>query len=525
MKKWKKLACLILMVLITVGSLFATGGGQQQTQAWRVSRAGFNPSSFPRAPADYTITILTISHTGDMIAADHPAIRALEQLTGYKIKLEYVLNANYNEMMNTRLASRNLPGLVTTAGNTLPIVQAAQWGAFWDITEIYDLYPNLARADKNIMSNISIEGRNFGIYRARDWPRSGFIYREDWLQKVGLQPPKTLTDLYNVLKAFTENDPDGNGVKDTFGMNWTGFHMGPFHNIAVWHGAPNRFGVRNGQLTPWFEYDEFYQAMVYSKRLYDEGLINRDFAATSTSDWALAFGRGQAGFHIDVADEARRSGGRLRDNGIITQAQFDQAALIGVGGLISNGSNPPRVFPQNDGHGGYVAISTVGARTLQDLHYHLDFMDKLNTVDGITILNNGAEGVNFTRNSDNTITTISAAQITGGRNIVEGLNQFRMLQDIGRIVRPVAYDPKINAVLAEVQPYAVVNPVTPIALLSPTWTARSQTLNQLIDDAVINFIIGNIDRAGWEREKQRWYTEYGQTALNELQAAYNTSRR
>ena len=527
MRKWTKPVCLSLTLLIITASLFATGA-REQAVGGRVTRAQFNPASFPRAPADYTISILTVSQTGDFIAPDHPAIRALEQLTGYKIKLEYILNANYQESLNTRLAARNLPGLVSITGNTMPVVQAAQWGAFWDITEIYDMYPNLARADKGVMSNISIEGRNYGIYRQRDWPRSGSIYREDWLQNLGLQPPKNLEELYNVLYAFTYNDPDKNGRQDTFGMAWTGAgtpYLGPFYNIAVWHGTPNRFGVRNGRLTPWFEYDEFYEAMVYSKKLYDDGLINRDFPATSTGDWALFFGRGQAGFHIDCADEANRSANRLRDNGLMTQADHDAGRFIGVLGLIANSRGQTYVWPQNDGHQGYVAVSTVSARTLQDLHYHLDFMDKLNTPQGQTILNWGAENVNFTRNSDGTITTIPSTQITGGLHIVEGLNQFRTLSDVGAILRPNAYQQKHLAVYQQIQPYAVVNPVTPIALMSPTWTSRQSALNQLIDDAVINFIIGNIDRAGFDREKTRWYSEGGTQALAELQTAYAASRR
>jgi len=530
MKNWTKLVCFFVMLFVMTAGVFAGGGNQQQTQATggRVDRAAFitaKNQAQRSIPANYEITVLTVSQDGQIIAADHPAIRALEQLTGYKIKLEYILNANYAESLNTRLASRNLPGLVSITGNTMPVVQAAQWGAFWDITDIYDLYPNLARADKGVMRNISIEGRNYGIYRQRDWPRSGMIYREDWLQKLGLQPPKTLDELYTVLRAFTLNDPDGNGRQDTFGMAWTGGHMGPFYMLAVAHGAPNYWGDRNGNLTPWFEYDEFVAAMNYSKRLYDEGLINRDFAATSTGDWALFFGRGQAGFHMDVADEASRSAVRLRDNGLMTQAEFDAGAKVGVMGLLANSRGQTFVFPQNDGHQGYVAISTVGAKTLADLHYHLDFMDKLNNAQGITIMNWGAEGVNFTRNSDGTVTQIPAAQITGGRDVLQGLNQFRMLSDIGAVLRPNAYQTKHIAVFAQIQPHGVVNPVTPIALLSPTWTLRSSTLNTIIVDAVINYIMGNIDIAGFNREKARWYSEGGQQAMGELQIAYAASRR
>jgi multiple sugar transport system substrate-binding protein len=44
------------------------------------------------------------------------------------------------------------------------------------------------------------------------------LVRKDWLDKLGLQPPKTWDDLVNVAKAFTTQDPDGNGKNDTYGL-------------------------------------------------------------------------------------------------------------------------------------------------------------------------------------------------------------------------------------------------------------------------------------------------------------------
>ncbi|MCL2478158.1 MAG: extracellular solute-binding protein [Treponema sp.] len=529
MKKLRMLFCLVLIAVIA-GGLFASGssaGGAAATanQPWKVSGTSFNPAAFPKAPANYTISILSISQDGTFIASDHPALKNLQDFTSYNIKLEYVLNANYNEQMNTRLAANDLPGIVTITSNTQPIVTAARSGAFWDITDIYGKYPNLARADKGVMSNVSIDGRNFGIYRGRDFPRSGMVYRKDWLQNLGLSVPKNLDDLYNVLYAFTYNDPDGNGKNDTYGMTWTGAYMGPFYNIAVMFGAPNRFGVKNGKLTPWFDYDEFYQAMLYSKKLYDNGLINKDFAALPTSEWALPFGRGQCGWHIDCADEASRSATRMLNNGLMTQADFDAGKYVDVMGAVANQNGEIRVWPQNDGHQGYEAISTAGAKTLQDLNYYLDFMDKCNSAQGITILNWGAEGVNYTLNSDGTVTAIPAAQIPNGWDNLAGLNQFRMLTDIGAIQQPNAYQARHMQVYKDIQPYAILNPVTPITLMSPTWTARQSSLNQIIDDAVINFIMGNIDQAGFQKEVARWYSEDGQKALDELQVAYDASRQ
>jgi len=132
-------------------------------------------------PIDYTISILTVSHSGELIAGDHPAIRQLETLTGYNIELEMLLNANFAEQMNLRLAAQDLPGIVVITGNTLPIVQAVLGGAFWDLTDHLPQWPNLATANPAVLNNVSINGRHFGVYRQRPVGRPGMVYRSDWL--------------------------------------------------------------------------------------------------------------------------------------------------------------------------------------------------------------------------------------------------------------------------------------------------------------------------------------------------------
>ena len=521
----KKLICVFLMMQVMAVGLFARGqaaGSSQET--WKVSRSDFNPASFS-SPSNYEISILTISYNGEIIASDHPAVLALQQHTGYRIRLEYVLNASYNEQMNTRLASRDLPGLVAITGNTSPIVMAAQSGAFWDITDIYDLYPGLAAADKNVLSNISINGRFYGIYRARVLARAGMVYRSDWLENLGLREPRTLDDLYNVLRAFTYNDPNRSGANDTYGMTWVTNYLGPFYDLAVMHGAPWRFGLRNGRLTPWFDYPEFMEALDYSKRLYDENLINRDFAALQSGEWVNAFRSNRAGWHMDVADEANRSAIGLRDNGLATQADVDSGRYVWVMGSVANKNGQIYSRANNAGHSGYVAVSTSGARTLQDLHYYLDFMNKCNDPTGQNILVHGAENVNYRRNANNTVTTIPSAEIPSGWNIIEGWNQFRMLDNLALTQNLNPRQVRQEEVYRENAVHVVHDPTIPIAMSSETWASRQSSLNQIIDDAIINYIMGNIDRAGFQREVARWYSEDGQRALNELQAAYDAARR
>ena len=42
----------------------------------------------------------------------------------------------------------------------------------------------------------------------------GPIYRKDWLDKLNLEAPTTIDEMYTVLKAFKEQDPNGNGQAD-----------------------------------------------------------------------------------------------------------------------------------------------------------------------------------------------------------------------------------------------------------------------------------------------------------------------
>ena len=67
--------------------------------------------------------------------------------------------------------------------------------------------------------------------------------RTDWLDKLGLQPPKTTNDVLSISKAFADRDPDGNNRKDTYGLAITkelfGGSMGLEGFMAGYGAFPN----------------------------------------------------------------------------------------------------------------------------------------------------------------------------------------------------------------------------------------------------------------------------------------------
>src|SRR5690606_35611206 len=60
------------------------------------------------------------------------------------------------------------------------------------------------------------DGKSYGV------PYSGqanaLFIRSDWLENLGLEAPTNWDELVEVATAFTEQDPDGNGIDDTYGL-------------------------------------------------------------------------------------------------------------------------------------------------------------------------------------------------------------------------------------------------------------------------------------------------------------------
>lgn len=112
--------------------------------------------------------------------------------------------------------------------------------------------------------------------------------RQDWLDAVGLEAPKTLDEFTEVLRAFTKNDPDGDGVDNTYGyVGITGSPMWGFSPIFgafgitpdIWY-AKEDGTITRGEL----EVEPMKAALTYIKGLIDEGLVDPDWMTMDFND-------------------------------------------------------------------------------------------------------------------------------------------------------------------------------------------------------------------------------------------------
>ena len=115
--------CIVLAVIfaLTACSAPKTGGTDSDTKPTQAAQGDSQPTQAPAKKKE--IGILAITFTGTPIAENEPAVLALEELTGYDIKLEFLLNSAYEDQLNTRMAAGNLPALVAITGKTASVIK------------------------------------------------------------------------------------------------------------------------------------------------------------------------------------------------------------------------------------------------------------------------------------------------------------------------------------------------------------------------------------------------------------------
>ena len=172
-----------------------------------------------------------------------------------------------------------------------------------------------------------------------------------------------------------------------------------------------------------------------------------------------------------------------------------------------------RVLPTS-GHAGFVAISKNGAPTEEDMGDALNFLDMLNSEEAQNLLEYGVEGIHYDLNDKGEV--VRRQFEVDPR---EGINQF-MMNVVNKLL-PVESTPiqiQIDKVQKENEEFVVPNPAEP--LISDTYAEKGAQLDQLINDARVQFIVGQIDEEGFKEIVRQWYEQGGQQIVDEYNAAY-----
>ncbi|MFC4403460.1 extracellular solute-binding protein [Gracilibacillus xinjiangensis] len=437
---------------------------------------------------------------------DSPVLKAIEEYTNTDITMEWAPNSNLDDKFNITLSSGDLPHIMYVPSKSPSFISAVEDGAFWEVGPYLKDYPNLSQANEIILNNSSINGEIYGVYRSRDLGRNGVIIRKDWLENLGLEEPKTIDEFYNMLKAFKEEDPDGNGQDDTYGMVVSKYE-GPWDIMQTWFGVPNRWGEdENGELYPFFMDDNYLDALNFFKKLYDEGLVNEDFAVMDPAKWSEPVISGEAGVQVNVLDEGHRIQEKIID------AEPENTDPITVIKAVE-GPTGLHNLPTS-GYSGMLAVSKTAVKSEEELKRVLDFLDKMNDEEMQILAENGFEGTHY--------------------EIVDGEYQSKLEDDAGLkseiagFNQMLMYLPEAKSLSADSSPLRqleaqlkienedIVVPNPAESYISEVYSKKGQQLDNIIIDARIKYIVGQIDEAGLEEAVELWKKSGGTDYIEEI---------
>jgi putative aldouronate transport system substrate-binding protein len=256
---------LVLILLLASSALVFAGGTQEKGQ---------------EAP---TLVWFT-SVQGGREPAESPLFEAeVERLTGVKVKI-----VKTTEDYSTKLAA------MLATGEPLDIVYlgAGDFESLWSqslfepLTKRIEASPVLSDPKVIPQSEWDRIRRDDGeIYAVFNKFEQGTmpIARKDWMDKLGFGEPQDLDGYYKMLKAFTTQDPDGNGKNDTYGIG-IGYSIyettGFFGSQGVIRGFQKDAA---GNLYAPHATEAAIPVYEWFARLYKEGILEPNFVTNNSA--------------------------------------------------------------------------------------------------------------------------------------------------------------------------------------------------------------------------------------------------
>jgi putative aldouronate transport system substrate-binding protein len=318
MIKRKNLLALSIVLILSLMLSACGSGGKAQDNTVAERDGGANPtqdavSANPEErylgkydPAIEVTTVRILSPSVKFINGetidDNVWYQEYEEKLGIKLTNDWTVvgdepGGQGEQKMNVSIASGDLPDIVPV--NASQLRQLAEADKLVDLTEIYEQYASpltkeiLVSSGPEALASATFDGKLLAIPAPTskiDGAPMIWI-RADWMEKLGLEPPKTMDDVFQIMEAFVTRDPDGNEKDDTYGMAMDKdlyglFGLEGFFNS--YHAYPRQNGVGNwikdkdgnivfGSIQP-----EVKTALAKLQELYKKGYIDPEFGV---KDW------------------------------------------------------------------------------------------------------------------------------------------------------------------------------------------------------------------------------------------------
>ena len=263
---------------------------------------GINATKLPVSKEPVTISIWRGFSSTVMQGLDECEVfKELEKRTGVKVEFIYPTVGQEADNFNLRIASDDLPHIFSTPPEYKGGYQKAITdGVYMDLTPYYDkgLMPNIKWLRENnaaIGKDIVDDAGNMGFFPMIDIvptdPWSGLWVRQDWLDELGLQQPKTIDEwdaMLRAMKTAKNVTPLAMNVTQWYGVATNYMFAGSYdtgYNFINKDGQA-AFGPIEPGYKSWLE---------KMNQWYKDGLLDPDFATRDYESYNANIANGLVG--------------------------------------------------------------------------------------------------------------------------------------------------------------------------------------------------------------------------------------
>ena len=255
------------------------------------------------------VTLTALQYEIENVPVDFSSMwyfQKIEEETGVHVDFDEVKDSEWNSSVSLAFARGKMPDLILRGS-----LDVEEYGVtrhlLVPLDEYMHLYlPNYTARLENSGLKSQLTASDGHIYQLGFLISQGvntnghFFINRQWLDRLGLDMPETVEELTEVLRHFRDDDPNGNGIRDETGMEFTfDDNNTGIYNLYSFFGLPLNeeyvYVTEEGDVHFAPEEDAFFETAEWLNQMYREGILDIDFISQGSNIWAAKVNEGKTG--------------------------------------------------------------------------------------------------------------------------------------------------------------------------------------------------------------------------------------
>lgn len=321
MRNTKKLKALIAATL-TAATLLTACGSPASSSATvpGAASSGTAASTADAAPTIDSITLMSKDFYSDPDFTE-PFTTLFKKDTGVDLEVIAIPTNGWEDKVTASFMSGELPDIARLPADLYPFVKQDFLLPLDEYIAGNPVIQQILADNPGAIEPMQFFGETYGISVSNAKYMTIWL-RQDWLDKLEIKMPTNVDEFIEMLRAFRDNDLDGNGKKDTIPLTMPAT-LQPMDMFAAFFGTHNEVYMKDGKAVVPYRTEEYKKFMEFMKTLYDEGLIDKEIPTnTAYSTIREKFNTGVAGAAVMWDDSSNSFINGLAASGIEGKIAF-----------------------------------------------------------------------------------------------------------------------------------------------------------------------------------------------------------